>query len=77
MGELKAEDDIWVSEEESRRKLEETAQLGASWSVRLKNFIRVIKKIEMGEAFGRYGGEERCMLGFGGRAGGKEATWKT
>jgi len=29
-GELKAEVDIWVSEEESKRKLEETAQLGAS-----------------------------------------------
>jgi hypothetical protein len=30
MGELKAEDDIWVSEGGSKRRLEETAQLGAS-----------------------------------------------
>ena len=29
-GELKAEDDIWVSEEGSNRRLEETAQLGSS-----------------------------------------------
>ena len=29
-GELKAEDDIWVSEEGSKRRLEETVQLGAS-----------------------------------------------
>lgn len=29
-GELKAEDDIWVSEGGSKRRLEETAQLRAS-----------------------------------------------
>lgn len=29
-GELKAEDDIWVPEEGNKRRLEETAQLGAS-----------------------------------------------
>jgi hypothetical protein len=34
----------------------------------------VIKKMEMGEEFGTYGGEERCMKGFGEKAGGKEAT---
>jgi len=28
----------------------------------------------MGEAFGTYEGEERFMYGFGGKAGGKEAT---
>jgi hypothetical protein len=29
-GELRAEDDIWVSEGGSKRRLEETTQLGAS-----------------------------------------------
>jgi len=76
-GELKAEDGIWVSEEGSKRRLEETVQLEASWSVRLRKYYPGDKKIEMGEAFGTYEGEERFMYGFGGKAGGKEATWKT
>jgi hypothetical protein len=36
-----------------------------------------IKKNEMGGARSKYGGEERCIVGFGGEALGKQTTWKT
>jgi hypothetical protein len=29
------------------------------------NIIRVIKKSKMGRAYGMYGGQERCIQGFG------------
>ena len=32
---------------------------------------------EMGGAGSAYGGEERCIQGFGGEAWGKETTWET
>ena len=35
-----------------------------------------IEKNEMGEACGTYGGEEKCIQGFGGDTWGKEPTWK-
>jgi len=31
----------------------------------------------MGGACGTYGGEEKCVQGFGGETRGKETTWKT
>jgi len=31
----------------------------------------------MGVACSAYGGEERCIQGFGGETSGKEATWRT
>jgi hypothetical protein len=36
-----------------------------------------IEKNEMGGACNTYGGEERCIQGFGGKTQGKETTWKT
>ena len=36
-----------------------------------------IEKNEMGGACSVYGGEERCMQGFGGETGGNETTWET
>jgi hypothetical protein len=36
-----------------------------------------INKNEMGGACDTYGGQERCILGFGGETCGKETTWKT
>ena len=36
-----------------------------------------IKKNEMGGARSTDGGEERCILGFGGETRAKETTWKT
>jgi hypothetical protein len=36
-----------------------------------------VKKTEMGRTCGTYGGEERCIQGFGGAASGKESIWKT
>jgi len=36
-----------------------------------------IEKNEMGEACGAYGGEERCIQGFGWETSGKEITWET
>jgi hypothetical protein len=35
-----------------------------------------IKKTEMGGACSMYGGEEKCIKGFGGETGGKDITWK-
>ena len=35
------------------------------------------KKNEMGGACSTYGGEERCIQGFGGETWGKETTWMT
>jgi hypothetical protein len=34
-------------------------------------------KNEMGGASSKYGGEERCIQGFGGENWGKETIWKT
>jgi hypothetical protein len=31
---------------------------------------------EMGGAYGMYGGEERCIQGFGGEAWERKTTWK-
>jgi len=41
--------------------------------------IRVIKsrKYKMGVAWNMYGGEERCIQGFGGKTCEKVTTWKT
>ena len=36
-----------------------------------------IRKNEMDGARGTYGGEERCIQGFGGETEGKYPTWKT
>ena len=36
-----------------------------------------IEKNEMGGACSTYGGEERCIQGFGGKTQRKETTWKT
>jgi hypothetical protein len=36
-----------------------------------------IKRNEMGAACGTYGGEVRCIQGFGEETWGKETTWKT
>ena len=35
-----------------------------------------IEKNDMGGACSTYGGEERCIQGFGGETRGKETTWK-
>ena len=35
-----------------------------------------IEKNELGGACSAYGGEERCIQGFGGETWGKETTWK-
>ena len=36
-----------------------------------------IEKNELGGACSAYGGEERCIQGFGGETWGKESTWET
>jgi hypothetical protein len=36
-----------------------------------------IEKNEMGGACSMYGGEEKCIPGFGGETRGKETTWET
>jgi hypothetical protein len=36
-----------------------------------------IKEKEMGGSYGTYGGEEKCIQGFGGKTIRKETTWKT
>ena len=36
-----------------------------------------IEKNEMDGAFRAYGGEERCIQGFGGETCGTQTTWKT
>jgi len=43
------------------------------------NIVRVIKSRRMrwGETCSTYGGEKRCIQGFGCETSGKETTWKT
>jgi hypothetical protein len=36
-----------------------------------------VEKNEMGGACSKYGGEKRCIQGFGGKIWGKETMWKT
>jgi len=43
----------------------------------LNSSVLIIKKNEMGGACSAYGGEERCIQGFGGETGGKKTTWGT
>jgi len=40
-------------------------------------FVDQIKETEMGGARSTYGGEERCIQGFGGETWEIEPTWKT
>jgi len=42
-----------------------------------QNRSQKMEKNEMGGACNAYGGEERCIQGFGGETCGKETTWKT
>jgi hypothetical protein len=54
-------------------------QWGAYWTVLLTHYSwgDKIEKNEMDGECSAYGGEERCMQGFGGETWGKETTWET
>jgi hypothetical protein len=57
--------------------VEKTAWWGSLWSVILTKCLDdQIQMNEMGEAYGVYGGEQRCVQGFGREAWGKEITRK-
>jgi len=45
--------------------------------VQVTNSGAQVKKNEMGGACNTYGGEQKCLQGFGGETCGKETTWKT